>query len=78
MTLIDPLALMAGNAALSDEQRAHARALAELSGVIEELPERDRRELPAALQERIVSGSTALVGANTALVPATMVLFTKR
>jgi D-alanine-D-alanine ligase len=61
---------MAGNAALSDEQRAHALALAEHSGVIEELPERDRRELPAALQDRIVKGSTALVGANTALVPA--------
>lgn len=70
VTLIDPLALMAGNAALTDEQRAHAIALAEHSGVIEELPERDRRELPAALQERIVKGSTALVGANTALVPA--------
>ena len=70
VTLIDPLALMAGNAALSDEQRAHALALAEHSGVIEELPERDRRELPAALQERIVSGSTNLVGANSALVPA--------
>lgn len=70
VTLIDPLALMAGNAALTDDQRAHARALAEHSGVIEELPERDRRELPAALQERIVKGSTGLVGANSALVPA--------
>lgn len=70
VTLIDPLALMAGNAALTDEQRTHARALAEQSGVIEELPERDRRELPAALQERIVKGSTGLVGANSALVPA--------
>jgi D-alanine-D-alanine ligase len=70
VTLIDPLALMAGNAALTDEQRAHARALAEHSGVMEELPERDRRELPAALQERIVKGSTGLVGANSALVPA--------
>jgi D-alanine-D-alanine ligase len=70
VTLIDPLALMAGNAALTDDQRAHALALAEHSGVIEELPERDRRELPAALQERIVSGSTNLVGANSALVPA--------
>jgi len=70
VTLIDPLALMAGNAALTDEQRTHARALAEHSGVIEELPERDRRELPAALQERIIRGSTGLVGANSALVPA--------
>ena len=70
VTLIDPLALMAGNAALTDEQRAHARALAEQAGVIEELPERDRRELPEALQQRIISGSTDLVGANSALVPA--------
>jgi D-alanine-D-alanine ligase len=70
VTLIDPLALMYGNAALSDEQRAHARALAEHAGVIEELPERDRRELPEALQRRIVQGSTGLVGANSALVPA--------
>jgi D-alanine-D-alanine ligase len=70
VTLIDPLALMHGNAALSAEQRAHARALAEHSGVLEELPERDRRELPAALQERIVKGSSGLVGANSALVPA--------
>ncbi len=69
VTLIDPLALMAGNAALTDEQRSHARALAEHAGVIEELPERDRRELPEALQQRIVQGSTGLVGANTALVP---------
>jgi D-alanine-D-alanine ligase len=69
VTLIDPLALMSGNSALSDEQRAHARALNEHSGVIEELPERDRRELPAALQERIVKGSTGLVGASSALVP---------
>ncbi len=70
VTLIDPLALMAGNSALTDEQRAHALALAERSGVMEELPERDRRELPAALQERIIKGSTGLVGANSALVPA--------
>jgi D-alanine-D-alanine ligase len=71
VTLIDPLALMAGNAALTEEQRVHARALAEHAGVIEELPERDRRELPEALQQRIVQGSTGLVGANSALVPAT-------
>lgn len=70
VTLIDPLALMAGNAALTDEQRAHARALAEHAGVMEELPESDRRDLPAALQERIVKGSSGLVGANSALVPA--------
>jgi D-alanine-D-alanine ligase len=69
VTLIDPLALMAGNLHLSDDQRAHARSLAEHAGVIEDLPERDRQELPAALQQQIVSGSAGLVGANTALVP---------
>ena len=70
VTLIDPLALMAGNLHLTEDQRAHARALAEHAGVIEELPERDRRELPAALQERIVKGSAGLTGANNALMPA--------
>lgn len=70
VTLIDPLALMSGNAALSDEQRAHARALAEHAGVIEDLPERDLRDLPVALQQQIVQGSARLVGANNALVPA--------
>ena len=70
VVLIDPLALMVRNPELDDEQREHARALAERSGVIEELPERDRRELPAALQRQIVEGSTALVGVDAALVPS--------
>jgi D-alanine-D-alanine ligase len=69
VTLIDPLALMAGNLHLTEDQRAHARALADHAGIIEKLPERDRRELPAKLQERIVKGSTGLIGANNALVP---------
>jgi D-alanine-D-alanine ligase len=70
VVLIDPLALMVRNPRLSAEQRAHAQALAERSGVIEELPERDRRELPAALQRQIEEGSAGLVGATSALVPA--------
>jgi len=69
VVLVDPLALMARNPQLTDEQREHARALADRSGVIEELPERDRRELPAALQRQIVEGSAGLVGATSALVP---------
>jgi D-alanine-D-alanine ligase len=69
VTLIDPLALMAGNRQLTDEQREHALALAAHGGVVEQLPERDRDELPTAMQERIVQGSMALVGANSALQP---------
>jgi D-alanine-D-alanine ligase len=72
VVLIDPLALMSRNPELDDEQRQHARALAERSGVIEELPERDRRELPPALQRQIVEGSTALVSVDAALVPSDM------
>jgi len=70
VVLIDPLALMSRNPELDDEQREHARALAGRSGVIEELPERDRRELPPALQRQIIEGSTALVGVDAALVPS--------
>ncbi len=70
VVLIDPLALMSHNRQLSPEQRAHARALAERSGVIEELPERDRRELPEALQRQIEQAATELVPATSALVPA--------
>lgn len=70
VVLIDPLALMSRNPELGDEQREHARALAERSGVIEQLPERDRRELPPALQRQIVEGSTALVSVDAALVPS--------
>ena len=70
VVLIDPLALMVHNPQLSPEQRAQARALAARSGVIEELPERDRRELPVALQRQIEQAATELVPATSALVPA--------
>ena len=68
VVLVDPLALMAENPALSAEQRDHARALAERSGRIEELPERDRRELPAALQRQIEQAASSLVPATSVMV----------
>ncbi|HWH24727.1 MAG TPA: D-alanine--D-alanine ligase [Candidatus Limnocylindria bacterium] len=69
VVLIDPLALMARHPRLTPEQREQARALAERSGVIEALPERDRQALPPALQERIERASAGLVPASSALVP---------
>jgi D-alanine-D-alanine ligase len=69
VVLVDPLALMAGNARLSAEQRAQATALAERGGRIDALTARDRRELPAALQKQIEEGASNLVPATTALVP---------
>ncbi len=70
VVLLDPLALMANNRKLTTEQRAQARALAERSGRIEALTERDRRELPAELRRQIESATSALVPATSALVPA--------
>lgn len=70
VVLVDPLALMVNNRALTDEQRAHARSLAERSGRIEELPERDRRELPAALQKQIADAASRIVPATAAIVPS--------
>ena len=70
VVLLDPLALMANNPHITEEQRAHARELAAHSGRVEALPERDRRELPAALQRQIEEASGKLVPATTALVPS--------
>ena len=70
VVLVDPLALMGRNPRLTEEQRVHARALAAHAGVIEELPERDRRELPAKLQAKILEAAAELQSATTALVPA--------
>ena len=70
VVLLDPLALMANNPHITEEQRAHARELAAHSGRVEALPERDRRELPAALQRQIEEASAKLVPATTALVPS--------
>jgi D-alanine-D-alanine ligase len=70
VVLLDPLALMANNPHITEEQRAHARELAAHSGRVEALPERDRRELPAALQRQIEEASGRLVPATTAMVPS--------
>lgn len=70
VVLLDPLALMANNPHLTEDQRAHARELAAHSGRVEALPERDRRELPAALQRQIEEASAKLVPATTAMVPS--------
>lgn len=68
--LLDPLALMANNRKLTPEQREQARMLAERSGRIEALTERDRRELPAAFQREIERATDALVPATSAIIPA--------
>ncbi len=70
VVLLDPLALMANNPAISAEQRATARALAEHSGRIQALTDRDRRELPADLQRQIESAAASLQPATRAIVPA--------
>lgn len=70
VVLLDPLALMANNPHITEEQRAHARELAAHSGRVEALPERDRRELPAALQRQIEEASGKLVPATTAMAPS--------
>ncbi|MBI2982825.1 MAG: D-alanine--D-alanine ligase [Chloroflexi bacterium] len=70
VVLLDPLALMANNRKLTDEQRAQARAIAERSGRIEALTERDKRELPAELQRQIQRAADALVPATSAIVPS--------
>jgi D-alanine-D-alanine ligase len=67
VVLLDPLALMVRNPRITEEQRAQARALAERSGRIEALTERDRRELPAALQRQIEQATAALVPATSAI-----------
>lgn len=65
VVLLDPLALMAANPALSDEQRAQARALVDRPGHAEALPERDR-ELPPEFQAQIARASSSLVPATSA------------
>ena len=70
VVLLDPLALMANNPKLTEDQRAHARDLADHSGRVEALPERDRRELPAALQRQIEDAAARLEPATSAIVPA--------
>ena len=69
VVLLDPLALMVSNRALSPERRDQARALAQRSGRVEALTERDRKELPAEFQRQIERAAEALVPATRAIVP---------
>jgi len=66
VVMMDPLALMAHNPALSDEQRAIAARLASGAAAAEALPDRDR-ELPAQMQDSMHRGSSALASASSAL-----------
>jgi D-alanine-D-alanine ligase len=66
VVMLDPLALMAHNPVLTDEQRAMARRLASGATAAEALPERDR-ELPAQMQDQMHRGSSALASASSAL-----------
>lgn len=66
VVMLDPLALMAGNPNLSEEQRALARRVATGGGPAEALPARDQ-ELPAAMQEQMRQASAGLVPATAAL-----------
>jgi len=70
VVLLDPLALMANNRRISPELREQARGLAERSGRIQALTERDRRELPAELQRQIERAADALLPATRAIVPS--------
>ena len=69
VVLLDPLALMAHNPALNDEQRALAKRLIGGGGTPEALPLRDR-ELPAQMQDTMHRASSALASASSALSPA--------
>lgn len=63
--LLDPLALMAANPALTAEQRAQARRLQEGGGRLEALPTHET--LPKGLEEQIASATRALVPATRAI-----------
>ena len=69
VVMLDPLALMAHNPALNDEQRALAKRLAVGDGTPEALPERDR-ELPAQMQDTMHRASAAIGSASNALSPS--------
>ena len=69
VVMLDPLALMADNPALTEDQRAMGRHLASGGGAPEALPARDQ-ELPAAMRDRMRQASSALVPATGALLPS--------
>jgi D-alanine-D-alanine ligase len=66
VVMLDPLALMANNPQLSDEQRALAERLVAGGGAPEALPALDQ-QLPAAMQAQMRQASSALVPATRAL-----------
>ena len=66
VVMMDPLALMAHNGALSGEQRAMAQRLASGGHAADALSARDR-ELPAQMQDAMNRGSSALAPATGAL-----------
>ena len=68
VVMLDPLALMAHNPALTDEQRALAQRLSTGGHAPEALPDRDR-ELPAQMQDTMHRASSALASASSALSP---------
>ncbi len=65
VVLLDPLALMARNPALTEEQRALAVRLSTGGAAPEALPERDR-ELPAEMREQMRRASSSLAPATSA------------
>ena len=69
VVLLDPIALMLHNPALTEEQRTLARGLATRGGPPEALPDRDR-ELPAQMQDTMHRASSALTSAGGVLSPA--------
>ncbi|MEO8632812.1 MAG: D-alanine--D-alanine ligase [Chloroflexota bacterium] len=60
--LLDPLALMVRNPALSDDQRDQARSLLETGGLIDQ-----PRALPKGLEEHIARAERAIVPASAAM-----------
>src|SRR6266850_1748400 len=60
--LLDPLALMVRNPALSDEQREQARSLLQTGGLVKQ-----PRALPKGLEDHIAKAEKAIVPASTAM-----------
>ncbi len=65
VVLLDPLALMARNPALTTEQRAQAQKLQEGGGRLDAIPTHET--LPRGLEEQIASATRALVPATRAI-----------
>jgi D-alanine-D-alanine ligase len=68
VVLLDPLALMAHNPALTDEQRQKAQELQDGGGRLQALPTYET--LPRGLEDQIESASRSLVPATRVLGPA--------